>query len=193
MRSPRGFWAAIVFLSMLPMAALYQALFSDGFDSFIHAVLAVGSLLLASAVFDFHKVPRWVNWTACLLIAAEAGIFLLQGVSHLVHSEALTHFAYQVLGQHVEALLVNVFVLWCVAVLLVDSQGKTRILGAVAVSAVACYEIYKYRLLYLGEVPAESLKLLMLLLFVWLLFESRKASRARVTVHPAPLRGPADA
>lgn len=174
MKSPKGFWAAIVFLSLLPMAALYQMLFRDGLDVFIHVVLAIGSLLLASAVLDFSKVPKWMNRAACLFIAAEAGIFLLQGVSHLAHSEALTHIAYQVLGQHVEARLVDLFVLWCIAMLVFDSRGKTRILGVVAVSAVACFEIYKYSLLYRGETPSESLKLLFLLLFVWLLLESRK-------------------
>lgn len=171
---------------MLPLAALYQALFSAGFDTFIHVVLAVGTLLVAAAVFDFSRVPKWMNWAACVLVGAEAVIFLLQGVSHLVRNEALTHVAYQVLGQHVEAALVNVFVLWCIAMLLVDSHGKTRILGAVAVGAVACFEIYKYRLFYLGEAPAESLKLLFLLLFVWLLFESSKTgaeSAKRIPAH----------
>ena len=174
MRSPRGFLAAIIFLLMLPMAALYQMLFDNGFDTFIHLVLAAGSLLIASAVFDFSKVAKWINWAACLFVGAEAAIFLLQGVSHLIQNDSLTYFAYQVLGQWLEARIVDLFVFWCIAMLLVDSQGKTRILGFVAVSIVVCFEIYKYSLLYLGDSPAESLKLLFLLLFVWLLFESKK-------------------
>jgi hypothetical protein len=58
--------------------------------------------------------------------------------------------------------------------LLVDSRGKTRVLGWVAVSIVVCFEVYKYSLAYLGDAPAESLKTLFLLLFIRILFESRK-------------------
>jgi hypothetical protein len=174
MRSPRGFLAAIVFLFMLPMAALYQALFDNGFDTFIHLVLAAGSFLIASAVFDFGKVAKWINWTACIFAGTEAAIFLLQGMSHLVQNDSLTYLAYQVLGQRLEAGLADLFVFWCIAMLLFDSRGKTRILGFVAVSIVVCFEVYKYSLFYLGDAPAESLKVLFLLLFVWLLFESGK-------------------
>jgi hypothetical protein len=159
---------------MLPMAALYQTLFDSGFDTFIHLVLAAGSLLIASAVFDFSKVAKWINWAACLFVGAEAAIFLLQGVSHLIQNDSLTYIAYQVLGQWVEARIGDLFVLWCVALLLVDSRGKTRVLGFVAVSIVVCFEVYKYSLAYLGDAPAEGLKALFLLLFVWLLFESKK-------------------
>lgn len=174
MRSPQGFLAAIVFLLMLPMAALYQTLFDSGFDTFIHLVLAAGSLLIASAVFDFSKVARWINWAACLFVGAEAAIFLLQGVSHLIQNDSLTYIAYQVLGQRIEAGLGDLFVFWCVVMLLVESRGKTRVLGFVAVSIVVCFEVYKHGLAYLGDAPAEGLKALFLLLFVWLLFESRK-------------------
>ena len=159
---------------MVPMAALYQALFDSGFDTFIHLVLAAGSSLIASAVFDFGKVAKWINWTACLFVGAEAAIFLLQGVSHLIQNDSLTYIAYQVLGQRIEARLVDLFVLWCVAMLLVDSRGKTRVLGWVAVSIVVCFEVYKYSLAYFGDAPAEGFKALFLLLFVWLLFESGK-------------------
>src|SRR5215207_2334111 len=133
MKSPRGFLAAIVFLLMLPLGVLYQALFASGFETFIHLVLAAGSLLIASAVFDFGKVAKWINWMACLFVGAEAAIFLLQGVSHLIQNDALTYLAYQVLGQRIEARLGDPFVLWCVAMLLVESWGKTRVLGFVAV------------------------------------------------------------
>ena len=68
---------------MLLLAALYQALFDHGVETFIHAVLAAGSLLVASAVFDFNKVAAWMKWTACLLIGVEGAIVLVQGASHL--------------------------------------------------------------------------------------------------------------
>jgi hypothetical protein len=64
--------------------------------------------------------------------------------------------------------------LWFVALLLMDSQGKTRILGFVAMSIVVCFEVYKYSSAYFGAAPAESLKLLFLLPMVWFLFESKK-------------------
>lgn len=180
MRSPRGFLAAVVFLLMLPAAALYQMLFDYGLSVFIHLVLAAGSLLIASAVFDFGKVAKWINRAACLFACAEAAIFLLQGVSHLIQNDSLTYLAYQVLGQRLEARLVDLFVFWCVAMLLADSRGKTRVFGFVAVSAVVCSEVYKYSLSYLGDAPAESLKLLVLLLFVWLLLESKKKISSEV-------------
>jgi hypothetical protein len=156
MRSPRGFLAAVVFLLMPPTAALYQALFDGGFETFIHVVLAAGSLLIASAVFDFGKVAGWRNWMACLFVGAEAAIFLLQGVSHLIQSDSLSYIAYRVLGQRVEAGLGDLFVRWCVAMLLADSRGRTRVLGWAAVSIVVCFEVYKYSLAYRGDARRKA-------------------------------------
>jgi hypothetical protein len=58
--------------------------------------------------------------------------------------------------------------------LVFDSQGKSRILGIVAVSIAVCSELYSHTLRFLGTSPTATLKLLLLLLFVWLLFESTK-------------------
>jgi len=58
--------------------------------------------------------------------------------------------------------------------LVLDSQGKSRILGIVAMSIALCFEFYSHILRYLGSSDTGSLKLLMLLLFVWLLLESTK-------------------
>jgi hypothetical protein len=58
--------------------------------------------------------------------------------------------------------------------LVLDSRGKSRILGIVAVSVGVCFELYSHILRFLGTTPAGTLKLLMLLPFVWLLFESIK-------------------
>jgi hypothetical protein len=69
--------------------------------------------------------------------------------------------------------------------LLMDSQGKTRVLGVVALSIIVCFEIYKYSLAYFGDVPAESLKLLFLLPIVWFLFESKKKISPDVPTQPA--------
>jgi hypothetical protein len=56
MRSPRGFFAAVVFLLMLPIAIVYQLFFANGIEIVIHLILATGSILLSLAVFDF-EVP----------------------------------------------------------------------------------------------------------------------------------------
>lgn len=173
MRSRRGFLAAIVFLSLLPIAVLYQMFFDNGIELITHGVLAVGSVLISFSVFDF-KVTSWITWLGCVSMSALAAIFLLQGVSLLIQNDALTYLVFQVLGQQLEAWLVDILIVWFVALLLMDSQGKTRILGFVAISIVVCLEVYKYSLAYFGAAPAESLKLLFLLPMVWFLFESKK-------------------
>jgi hypothetical protein len=139
----------------------------------IHFVLAAGSLLLAFAVFDF-ELPRWMNWIGCAAALALGTIFLLQAVALVIPNESLNYFAYEVLGQWPEGWLPDVVILWLVAMLVLDSQGKTRILGIVAVSIAVCFELYSHILRFGGTSPTEILRLLMLLLFVWLLLESAK-------------------
>lgn len=173
MRSRRGFLGALVFLSLLPVAVLYQMFFDNGIEIVTHGVLALGAGLISLAVFDF-KVTNWITWAGCVATGVLAAIFLLQGVSLLVQNDALTYLAYQLLGQRLEVGLVDVLIVWFVALLLMDSQGKTRIFGFVALSIIVCFEVYKYSLAYFGAAPAESLKLLFLLPIVWFLFESKK-------------------
>jgi hypothetical protein len=139
----------------------------------IHFFLAAGTLLLAFAVFDF-QLPRWMNWVGCAAALALGTIFLLQAVALLVPMESLNYFAYEVLGQWPEGWLPDVLILWFVAMLVFDSQGKSRILGIVAVSIAVCSELYSHTLRFLGTSPTATLKLLLLLLFVWLLIESTK-------------------
>jgi hypothetical protein len=105
MRSRRGFLAALVFLSLIPIAVLYQMFFDHGIEIITHGVLALGSGLISFAVFDF-KVTRWITWLGCVSTSALAVIFLLQGVSLLIQNDALTYLVYQVLGQQLEAWLV---------------------------------------------------------------------------------------
>ena len=175
MRSPRAFWGVIVLLALLPLAALYQQLFASGFDTFIHWVLAPGALLIALAVFDFGKLPQWLNWVACLLMGTEAAIFFLQGLSHLLQNEAFTYVAYQVLGQRLEVWLPRLFILfWCGALLLLDSQGKTRIFGWVALPIFIGAELVRISIVYQGAIPNELWKLVIFLPLVWLLLESKK-------------------
>jgi hypothetical protein len=187
MRSSRGLLAAVVFLLAVPVALLCQILFGSGAGTTIHLALGAGSVVLALAVFDF-KLPRWINWIGCVSAGALGAIFLLQAVALLIPNDSLNYFAYQVLGQSgagslfpallvPESLFPALLILWFVAMLLFDSQGKTRILGFVAMSIAVGFEVYTHTLSYLGtpiEAQPQMLRLLMLPMFVWLLFESTK-------------------
>jgi hypothetical protein len=172
-RSPLGLLAALTFLVGIAISFGWQILFGSGAGTMIHFVLAAGTLLVAFAVFDF-ELPRWMNWIGCAAGLAVGTIFLLQAVALLIPNESLHYFAYEVLGQWPEGWVPDVVILWLVAMLVLDSHGKTRILGVVAVSLAVCSEIYSHILRFGGTSDTGSLKLLMLLLFVWLLFESTK-------------------
>src|SRR5215211_7808818 len=173
MRSPLGLLAALAFLVGIPISFGWQILFGSGAGTMIHFVLAAGCVLLAFAVFDF-ELPRWINWIGCAAALALGTIFLLQAVALLIPMESLNYFAYGVLGQWPEGWLPDVIILWFVGMLVFDSRDKTRILGIVALSVAVCSELYSHILRFGGTSPAGTLKLLMLLPFVWLLFESTK-------------------
>ena len=173
MRSPLGLLAALAFLVGIPISFGWQILLGSGAGTMIHFFLAAGCVLLAFAVFDF-QLPRWINWIGCTAALALGTIFLLQAVALLIPNESLYYFAYGVLGQWPEGWLPDVLILWFVAMLVLGSRGKSRILGIVAVSVAVCFELYSHTLRFLGTSPAGTLKLLMLLPFVWLLFESIK-------------------
>ena len=172
-RSPLGLLAALTFLLGIPISFGWQILFGSGAGTLIHFVLAAGSFLLAFAVFDF-ELPRWMNWIGCAAGLALGTIFLLQAVALLIPNESLNYVAYEVLGQWPEGWLPDVIILWFVALLVLDSQGKSRILGIVAVSIAVCSELYSHILRFGGTSDTGRLKLLMLLPFVWLLIESTK-------------------
>jgi hypothetical protein len=176
MRSPLGFLAAVVFLLALPISLLCQVLLGSGSGVAVHLALALGSVLLSFSVFDF-KLPGWINWIGCVAALSLGTIFLLQALALLMPNESLYYVAYQLLGQWPEGWLPDLVILWFVAMLLMDSQGKTRILGFVAMSIVVCLELYSHTLTYLGtslNTQAGTLKLLLLLPFVWLVSESTK-------------------
>jgi O-antigen ligase len=142
----------------------------------IHLALAAGCVLLAFSFFDF-ELPRWINRTRCAAALALGTIFLLQALALLIPEESLYYLAYQVLGQWPEGWLPDLVILWFVAMLLIDSRGKTRILGLVAMSLVVCLELYSHILALLGtslSAEAGTLKLLLLMPFVWSLCESTK-------------------
>jgi hypothetical protein len=172
-RSPLGLLAALTFLVGIPISFGWQILFGNGAGTLIHFFLAAGSLLFAFCVFDF-ELPRWMNWIGCVAGLALGAIFLLQAVALLIPNESLNYFAYELLGQWPEGWLPDVVILWFVALLVLDSQGKSRIFGVVAVSIAVCSELYSHILRFGGTSDTGTLKLLVLLLFVWLLFESTK-------------------
>jgi hypothetical protein len=176
MRSPSGFWGAIVLLALLPLVVLYQMIFASGLDTFIHWVLATGTLLLALAVFDFNKLPQWLTLLGCLLLGTEATIFFLQGLSDLLQNDKFAYVAYQLLGQGLEGWLPRLFFLvWGGALLLLGSQGKTRVFGIVALASFIGVEAYRIGLAYLGAPANELLKVAIFLPIVWLLLESKQA------------------
>src|SRR5215212_6860717 len=142
-RSPLGLLAALAFLVGVPISFGWQILFGSGAGTMIHFFLAAGTLLLAFAVFDF-QLPRWVNWVGCAAGLALGTIFLLQAVALLVPMESLNYFAYEVLGQWPEGWLPDVIILWFVAMLVLDSRGKSRILGIVPVSVAVGLEVYSH-------------------------------------------------
>lgn len=175
MRSPRGFLGSIVFLLAVPMAILTQVFVGSGSGTVVHFALAAGSVLVASAVFDF-ETPRWMAWIGCASMTGLALIFFLQAASLLLGNDALYSFSYQVLGDWPERVLPDLFILW-LAALLMASRGRTKVIGLVAVAVVVCVELYSYGLLFLGasaSTLAPGLKVLYLLPFVWILSESRK-------------------
>lgn len=180
-KSARGFFAAIVFLLALPVAALCQLVVGRGAEPTMHFMLALGSGLLAASVANF-RTPRFAAWLGRLCVGALAAIFLVQGASELVHNTALTNLAFQTLGQRLESWLVSGFLLWCVAVLVVDSHGKTRLFGLLAVAITASARVYAASV----EATAPQLKLLYLMPFVWLLLESKSVSHHPLMTQGAP-------
>ena len=95
----------------------------------------------------------------------------MQGVVDLTNVEPLRALAFDVLGHHVERLLPDVVYLWFAALLLLDSTGRSRALGWVAMLLVAAAELGTLAAL-LFQVELPNLKVVVLLPFVWLLVES---------------------
>jgi len=170
-RSPRGAAGAVVLLAAVPLALASSIAFGRGAELIIHVALGLSFALIAFAVFDF-RLPRALQFAAFAAIVTLAALFSLQAVSEV--TPALRHVAYDVLGQRLEKSLGYVFLLWCACVLVFDSKGVVRIVGALVFVAVAGAEIYAFTLSRSGVAPPQALKLLYLPLFVWLLLESLK-------------------
>ena len=176
MRSLRGVLAAGVCLLAVPVAFAFQLIVGSGAEIVLHLVLGVGFLLTAFAVFDFEP-PRWLPWVGCLSIGVLGLTFLLQGITQLLHNDWLTHLAFQILGQKVETLSGDVFLVWCSATVLLISHGKVKLFGIGVMVLAVSAEIYSYGVRYFGSGSggvSPLLKLVLLLPFVWLLLESSK-------------------
>jgi hypothetical protein len=75
-----------------------------------------------------------------------------------------------------------------VALVLIDSRGKTRILGIIIMAIVVCLEVSSNGWSFLGTslyAEAPLLKALILLPFVWLLLESSKRAPLEGTLQTA--------
>ena len=171
-KSPRAFLASVVLVLALPVAISVQVLLGSGSSLTMHLALAVGCALLSLSAFDF-ETPRWAAWVGRLAAGAFAAIFLLQAASELIRNISFSYFVLQVLGGWPERVLITLLVFWLVAVLLGAGRGNTRILGFAGMAVVVGVDAYNYVLLYLGE--GLAFRVLYLLPFVWLLFESRKS------------------
>jgi hypothetical protein len=169
MRSVRGFAGAVVLLLGVP-AAIATAALGGSAEVAIHLALGVSFLLLASAAFDF-RTTRLISPIACVAIGALGAIFLLQGVSDSMQSAELRRIAYDVLGQRLEKALGYVFLAWCVAILVMNSTGWRRGLGAAALAAVLGAEVYGF----IAPPAPEALKLTYLGVFVWLAIEAARS------------------
>ncbi len=172
-RSPRAFIAALIFLIGIPLALAVAIAFGSGAETIVHLTLAATFATISPAVFDF-KLPVWINVAACAGMAAFALVFALQAAHDLAPSEPLRHLAFDVLGQRLEKVLGYAFLLWCLAVLILDSAGPTRLFGTIVVAILVGVEIYSAAVTQ----PPGALKLLYVLLFLWLLLESRKPTPA---------------
>jgi hypothetical protein len=175
MKSKLGFFGAIVFLAAVPLALVAILLVDEiGADLAIHFACGTGFVLCAMAMFDF-PLPRWMTWLGFISTGAVGIIFLIQGVSNLMpDNDELFYLAFRVLGQGLEGWLIDVFMLWFIAVLFVHSQGWTRVIGFVVMALVVVAEIYRIILISSGGNPPGALKLLSLLAIVWFLLECRK-------------------
>jgi hypothetical protein len=164
-------------LLAVPLAGLTEALAGAGSGAVVHGSFALGSSALAFALRDFGA-PRWANWVGSASAAILAAIFALQGVGELTDDERLLHLSYQVLGQRLEASLVDLFIGWCVVTLVADGR-TSRVAGVIALAPVLGVHGVALVCAARGHSFEQPplLKASMLLPFAWLAFESARQLR----------------
>jgi hypothetical protein len=175
-----GVLGAIVVLLAVPLAVLGEGLFAIGSQITVHLLLAMGVVLVSFSAFHFG-IPRWLAWAGYLVASALGAIFLLQGLAELTQSAPLAWLAFQVLGQSLERALPDLLIVWFAGVLLLDSRGKTRLFGWLALSIAASFEIGRSIPGLTIDADIPGLRALFLLPFVWFAFEAAKN-------HPHKLR-----
>jgi hypothetical protein len=114
-------------------------------------------------------------------------IFFLQAVSSLfLQNAALDEFAYGLLGNWPERVLGLGIDAWFVGLLLLGTEGRTRLIGWVIVPLVTAYNLISAA----GEllsITVPSLGVFSLLLpFVWLLIEGAKRTAPEASGSPPP-------
>lgn len=188
MRSIRGLVAAVIVLLTVPVAIGVALATGGGAEPIIHFGIGAGMLLLAVAAFDFG-LPRWIAWYGAATAGAFGGIFVLQGIADAIGEPNLWHFAFMVLGQQPERLLPELIVAWFVALLVLGSQGRTRIFGTIVIGTLIAAEVVTLGGSVVG-IDVPDIKLRWLLPFVWFAFESAKSAahaRAVGRVHASSI------
>jgi hypothetical protein len=98
-------------------------------------------------------------------------IFLLQWVSDVTHVGGVRVVAFDVLGHHLERVFPDVVYFWFIALLLWASTGRSRVLGWVVMTLVVATELAALAA-QVFDLTLPNLKVVILLPFVWLLFEA---------------------
>ena len=144
----------------------------------VHVVLGTGMLLFVRAVFDFG-LPRWINVIGALSAGAFAVVFLLQAVSRLFpENAALDDLAFGLLGNWPELVLVLGIDVWFLGLLLLGTEGRTRLLGWALIPIITAYHLISLAGIILA-ISVPSLGVLSLLLpFVWFLIEGAKGGES---------------
>src|SRR4051794_18040001 len=186
MRSIWAVAAALTMLLSLPVAVASRALGENAPDVVVHVVLGTGMLLLVRAVFDFG-LPRWINVIGALSAGAFAAVFLLQAVSRLFpENAALDDVAFGLLGNWPERLLVLGIDVWFVGLLLLGTQGRTRLVGWALIPILTAYHLISTA----GAILAISVPSFgafsLLIPFLWLLIEGAQRRGAPGTLGPWP-------
>ena len=184
-RSTWAVAAAVAILLSPPLALASQILGENAPQVVVHTVLTIGMLLFVRAVFDFG-LPSWINVIGAISAGLFAMIFLLQAVSSLFPQDAaLDDVAFGLLGNWPERILGLGIYAWFWGLLLLGTEGRTRLIGWVIVPLATAYHLISAA----GDLLAitvPSLGVIALLLpFVWLLIEGAKRS-APEAVRPPP-------
>ncbi|MFL5779311.1 MAG: hypothetical protein ACJ761_10245 [Chloroflexota bacterium] len=166
--------AAVTMLLSVPLAVASSALGEKAPEIVVHVVLGTGMLLFVRAVFDF-ALPRWINLIGALFAGAFAGVFLLQAASRILpENAALENLAFGLLGNWPELVLVLGVDVWFLGLLLLGTEGRTRLLGWALIPILTGYHLISLAGIILA-ISVPSLGVISLLLpFVWLLIEGAK-------------------